>query len=132
MYLQRMGRKTFRLRLPVTFALVLLAILLAFAVAGCSFGNGGSEASQKQKAPDGTFKLPNGRSLYMECRGSGSPTTSLKWDKTSLAPIFTKCRRLLPANIGSLLSMVKSRALMVAEVLRYDQTLPRKPGSRPT
>jgi hypothetical protein len=33
---------------------------------------------------------------------------------------------------GSLLSMVKSRALMVAEVLRYDQTLPRKPGSRPT
>jgi hypothetical protein len=33
---------------------------------------------------------------------------------------------------GSLLSMVKSRALMVAEVLRYDQTLPRKPGARPT
>ena len=78
MYLQRMGRKTFRLRLPVTFALVLLAILLAFAVAGCSFGNGGSEASQKQKAPDGTFKLPNGRSLYMECRGSGSPTIVLE------------------------------------------------------
>ena len=66
MYLQRMGRKTFRLRLPVTFAFVLLAILLAFAVAGCSFGDGGSEASQKQKAPEGTFKLPNGRSLYIE------------------------------------------------------------------
>ena len=32
---------------------------------------------------------------------------------------------------GSLLSMVNSCALMVAEVLRHDQTLPRKPGSRP-
>ena len=38
-------------------------------------GDGDSGASQKkQKAPEGTFELPNGRSLYMECRGSGSPT----------------------------------------------------------
>jgi hypothetical protein len=36
-----------------------------------------------------------------------------------------------PVN-GSLLSMVESRVLMVAEVLRHDQTLTRKPGSRPT
>jgi hypothetical protein len=34
--------------------------------------------------------------------------------------------------IGSLLQLVGSRALMVAEVFRYDQTLPRKSGSRPT
>jgi hypothetical protein len=34
--------------------------------------------------------------------------------------------------IGSLLSMVESRVLMVAEVLRHDQTLTRKPGSWPT
>jgi hypothetical protein len=34
--------------------------------------------------------------------------------------------------IGSLLSLVESHALMVVEVFRYDQTLPRKPGSRPT
>jgi hypothetical protein len=34
--------------------------------------------------------------------------------------------------IGSLLSMVEGRALMGAEVFRYDQTLPSKPGSRPT
>jgi hypothetical protein len=74
MCLQRMVRKTFRLRLPVTIALVLLAILLAFAVVGCSFGDGGSEASQKQKAPKGTFELSNGHSLNIECRGSGSPT----------------------------------------------------------
>jgi len=41
----------------------------------CSLGEGDSGASQeKQKAPKGTFDLPNGRSLYMECRGSGSPT----------------------------------------------------------
>ena len=33
---------------------------------------------------------------------------------------------------GSLLSMVEGRALMGAEVFRYDQTLPSKPGSRPT
>lgn len=69
-----MVRKAFRLRLSVTIALVLLAILLALAVVGCSFGDGGSEASQKQKAPEGTFELPNGRSLYIECQGSGSPT----------------------------------------------------------
>jgi pimeloyl-ACP methyl ester carboxylesterase len=42
-------------------------------VVGCGSGGGGSEASQK-KAPEGTFDLPNGRSLYIECRGSGSPT----------------------------------------------------------
>jgi len=55
--------------------------LVALIMVGCSFGGGekntapGSEggASQK-KAPEGTFDLPNGRSLYMECRGSGSPT----------------------------------------------------------
>ena len=42
---------------------------------GCSFGEGGTGASQeKQKAPKGTFELPNGRSLYIECRGAGSPT----------------------------------------------------------
>ena len=33
---------------------------------------------------------------------------------------------------GSLLSVVESHVLMVAEVLRHDQTLARKPGSRPT
>jgi pimeloyl-ACP methyl ester carboxylesterase len=74
MCLQRMVRKIFRLRLPVTIALVLLAILLAFAVVGCSLADGGSEASHKQKAPKGTFELSNGHSLYIECRGSGSPT----------------------------------------------------------
>jgi pimeloyl-ACP methyl ester carboxylesterase len=37
-------------------------------------GRGGTGASQKQKAPKGTIELPNGRSLYIECRGSGSPT----------------------------------------------------------
>ena len=31
---------------------------------------------------------------------------------------------------GSLLSMVESHVLMAAEVLRHDQTLPRKSGSR--
>src|SRR3712207_4995414 len=33
---------------------------------------------------------------------------------------------------GSLLSLVDCHALMVVEVFRYDQTLPREPGSRPT
>ena len=42
---------------------------------GCSLGDGHSGASQKKrKAPEGTFDLPNGRTLCMECRGSGSPT----------------------------------------------------------
>ena len=35
-------------------------------------------------------------------------------------------------HTGSLLSMVESRVLMVAEVLRHDQTLTRKSGSWPT
>jgi hypothetical protein len=39
---------------------------------------------------------------------------------------------LLRRLIGSLLSMVESRVLMVVEVLRHDQTLPRKSGSRST
>jgi pimeloyl-ACP methyl ester carboxylesterase len=57
------------------FPFIALA-LLAVVMVGCSsMGDGDSGASQKkQKAPEGTFELPNGRSLYMECRGSGSPT----------------------------------------------------------
>lgn len=42
---------------------------------GCSLDEGESGAShKKQRAPKGIFDLPNGRSLYIECRGSGSPT----------------------------------------------------------
>ena len=48
--------------------------LVAVVIVGCSLGEGGSGASQNEKAPKGTFDLPNGRSLYIECRGSGSPT----------------------------------------------------------
>ena len=73
MYPQRVVRQALRLNLPVPIAVVLLALLLALAVVGCSSGDGGTAASQK-KAPEGTFDLPNGRSLYIECRGSGSPT----------------------------------------------------------
>jgi len=75
MYPLRMVQHALRLRLPVTtIAVVLLALLLALAGVGCSFGEGVTGASQKQKAPKGTFELPNGRSFYIECRGSGSPT----------------------------------------------------------
>src|SRR5215208_5471470 len=42
---------------------------------GCGLGDGGTgESQKKQKPPKGAFELPNGRSLYIECRGSGSPT----------------------------------------------------------
>jgi hypothetical protein len=54
-----------------------LTLLLALALVGCSLGGGGTTASQK-KPPEGTFELPNGHSLYMECRGSGSPTIVLE------------------------------------------------------
>jgi len=50
---------------------------VALVMVGCSLGGGGTAASQK-KAPEGTFDLPNGRSLYMECLGSGSPTIVLE------------------------------------------------------
>jgi hypothetical protein len=55
------------------FPFIALA-LLAVVVVGCSSGEGETGASQKKKAPKGTFELPNGHSLYIECRGSGSPT----------------------------------------------------------
>jgi hypothetical protein len=75
MYPQRMVRQALRLRLPVPIAVLLLALLLALTMVGCTFGEGETEASQnQQKALKGAFDLPNGRSLYIECRGSGSPT----------------------------------------------------------
>jgi len=58
------------------FAFIGLA-LIAVVVVGCGLGDGGSGDSQK-KAPKGTFDLPNGRSLYIACRGSGSPTVVLE------------------------------------------------------
>jgi hypothetical protein len=45
---------------------------------------------------------------------------------------FSPSRSSAASSTGSLLSMVESRVLMVAEVLRHDQTLTRKSGSRPT
>jgi pimeloyl-ACP methyl ester carboxylesterase len=59
------------------FSLMTLA-LVALVIVGCSLGEGGTGASQKQKAPKGAFELPNGRNLYIECRGSGSPTVVLE------------------------------------------------------
>jgi putative effector of murein hydrolase LrgA (UPF0299 family) len=48
MYPLRMVQHALRLRLPVTtIAVVLLALLLALAVVGCSFGEGVTGASQK-------------------------------------------------------------------------------------
>ena len=99
MYLQRMGRKTFRLRLPVTFALVLLAILLAFAVAGCSFGNGDPKPPRSKRRRTVRSSYPTDAASTWNAGDQVLLPSSLKWDKTSLAPIFTKCRRLLPANI---------------------------------
>ncbi len=57
---------------------VMALALLALVVVGCSFGDGGTGASQKKKAPKGTLELPNGRSLHIECLGSGSPTVVLE------------------------------------------------------
>ena len=54
----------------MTVGAVLLALVLALAVVGCSFG--------EKEPPQGSFELPNGRSLYMACLGSGSPTIVLE------------------------------------------------------
>ena len=49
--------------------------LVAVVMVGCGLGDGGTGESQKKQKPlEGIFDLPNGRSLYIECRGSGSPT----------------------------------------------------------
>ena len=47
---------------------------LTVLVAAC--GSGGEEKSEAP--PKGTYELSNGRSLYIECRGSGSPTFVLE------------------------------------------------------
>ena len=82
---QRRVRQALRLGLPGPIAVALLALLLALVMLGCSVGEGtlntapGSEAgASHKKAPKGTFDLPNGRSLYIECLGSGSPTIVLE------------------------------------------------------
>ena len=60
------------------FAFIALALLAAVMI-GCGSGEGETGASQKkQTAPKGTFDLPNGRSLYMKCVGSGTPTVVLE------------------------------------------------------
>src|SRR5215213_8372881 len=67
-----------RKRLPIAVA-ILLAVFLAIGTLGCSASDRKSEASAShKKAPKGTFKLPNGRSLYIKCLGSGSPTVVLE------------------------------------------------------
>src|SRR5215207_9493617 len=61
--------------------IVLLATMaLTFLVAACGGGGEGKleAGASHEKAPKGTFDLPNGRSLYMECLGSGSPTVVLE------------------------------------------------------
>jgi hypothetical protein len=85
MYPQRVVRQALRLGLPRPIAVALLALLLALVMLGCSVGERtsttapGSEAgASHKKAPEGTFDLPNGRSLYIECLGSGSPTIVLE------------------------------------------------------
>ncbi len=60
-------RQALGLGLPMTL------VILALSAYGGG-GSGGEQAAQKKTAPEGTFELPNGRSLYMECRGTGTPT----------------------------------------------------------
>ena len=67
-----------RKRLPIAVA-ILLVVFLAIGTLGCSASDGKSEASAThKKAPKGTFKLPNGRRLYLKCLGTGSPTFILE------------------------------------------------------
>ena len=57
----------------------MLAVLLTLGTLGCSANDEKLEASASHgKAPEGTFKLPNGRSLYIQCLGSGAPTFVLE------------------------------------------------------
>ena len=55
--------------------IIVLLSIMALTVLVASCGGGGEG---KSEAPKGTFDLPNGRSLYMECLGSGSPTIVLE------------------------------------------------------
>ena len=59
-------RQHLRRELLGTVGVALLGLLLTLALPACSL--------VENEPPEGTFDLPNGRSLYIECRGSGSPT----------------------------------------------------------
>ena len=59
-------RQHLRRELLGTVGVALLGLLLTLALPACSL--------VEKEPPEGTFDLPNGRSLYIECRGSGSPT----------------------------------------------------------
>src|SRR5215211_1622161 len=107
------GRSTTprRRRLPVVLAIV-LALLLALLMLGCSGGAGESEAAASQKkAPEGTIDLPNGRSLYVKCLGSGSPTIVLEAGEATPGNYMSGFQKILArqhmtcaydrANVGS-------------------------------
>jgi pimeloyl-ACP methyl ester carboxylesterase len=56
-------------------------VILLLVVSGCGAGGGsgeGESGASHERAPKGTFDLPNGRSLYLQCLGSGSPTVVLE------------------------------------------------------
>jgi len=71
--------------------------LLALFMVGCGSGKGETGASQK-KAPEGTFELPNGRSLQIECLGSGSPTVVLEAGEATPGNYISGFQKIL-ANI---------------------------------
>jgi pimeloyl-ACP methyl ester carboxylesterase len=60
--------------------LLLAAVALTVLVAACGGGGEGNleAGASHEEAPKGTFDLPNGRSLYIKCLGSGSPTVVLE------------------------------------------------------
>jgi pimeloyl-ACP methyl ester carboxylesterase len=61
---------------------ILLLAAVALTVLVAAWGGGGEgnleAGASHEEAPKGTFDLPNGRSLYIKCLGSGSPTVVLE------------------------------------------------------
>jgi alpha/beta hydrolase family protein len=108
---RRMVRQDLKRRLPVTIGVVLLALLLALAVVGCGSG--------EREPPKGTFELPNGRSLYLKCLGSGSPTIVLEVGQESVPRS--------PYNMADL-QKILAREHMTC---RYDRANTGKSGKAP-
>src|SRR5215210_7097 len=74
------GANTFMPQTMKAGSFLCCVVTLLLVVSGCGAGSGGEGESgaSREKAPKGTFDLPNGRSLYAKCLGSGSPTVVLE------------------------------------------------------
>src|SRR5215208_5471468 len=94
-----MVRQALRIRLPVTFAVVLLALLLALAVVGCSFGEGEPEPPRSRILRRAPLSFQTDVASTSSAVDRALLPSSLKWAQLSYEATCPTCRILLLADI---------------------------------